>query len=90
MRHSSAGEDYKLVPGLALPAGWAAELRKLLDRISDADTVVNCLLAQERAEGVVQGFELAGAQDAATIERLYLLIDAAAQARLQPLVGDAG
>ncbi|HGY3554922.1 TPA: hypothetical protein ACNVV3_000916 [Pseudomonas putida] len=89
MKQRPVGGDDELIPGLVLPAGWATELRKLLARIEDADTAVNCLLAQERAEGVVQGLELAKAQDSATIERLYLLIAGAAQNRLQQLEDDA-
>lgn len=38
---------------------------------------MDCLLAQERAEGVVQGLELAQVQPISTTERLYLIDDAA-------------
>lgn len=89
MKHRPVGGDAELIPGLVLPAGWAAELRKLLARIEDADSAVNCLLAQERAEGVVQGIELAKARDPGTIERLYLLIADTGQARLQQLEEEA-
>lgn len=77
------------MPGLILPPGWATELRKLLVRIEAADSLMNCLLARERAEGVIQGIELSHALDAATIERLYIWIDAAAQARWLQLQEDA-
>lgn len=40
---------------------------------------MDCLLAQERAEGVVQGLELAQAQPISTTERLYILIEDAAK-----------
>lgn len=75
----------ELTPGLMMPRAWVFELRKLLDRINRADTVVNCLLAQERAEGVVQGLELSRSRDAATIERLYMLMGETAQSRLMQL-----
>ena len=78
-----------LLPNLVLPPGWADHIRKLLARIEDADSPVNCLLAQERAEGVVEGLELAVARDAATIERLYLLIAGAALVRLEQLQADS-
>ncbi|MFO3721706.1 hypothetical protein [Pseudomonas sp. HLMP] len=73
---------------LLLPAGWAAELTKLLMRIEDASTPMNCLMAQERVEGVIQGLELARALDMATIERLYLLTANAADGRLRQLQYD--
>lgn len=88
MRKSPGGRDDELIPGLVLPAGWASELRKLLGRIEDADSAVNCLIAQERAEGVVQGIALAKARDPETIERLSLLIADTGQARLQQLEQD--
>lgn len=47
-RYRNTGD---LLPGLVLPDGWADQFRKLLARIENADTPVNCLLAQERAEG---------------------------------------
>lgn len=86
-RYRNSGD---LLPGLVLPAGWADRFRTLLARIESADTPVNCLLAQERAEGVVEGLELAKARDESTLERLYLLIGGAASARLQQLGPDPG
>lgn len=79
-----------LLPGLSMPAGWAEVFRQLLQRIERADTPINCLLAQERAEGVVEGLELAVARDALTIERLFVLISEVAIARLQQLEADSG
>lgn len=84
-RYRNTGD---LLPGLVLPDGWADQFRKLLARIESADTPVNCLLAQERAEGVVEGLELAKARDSATVERLYLLIASDASMRLQQLGPD--
>ncbi|WP_210669016.1 hypothetical protein [Pseudomonas protegens] len=81
-RYRNTGD---LLPGLVLPDGWADQFRKLLARIENADTPVNCLLAQERAEGVVEGLELAKARDADALERLYLLIAGAASMRLQQI-----
>lgn len=51
MRNSPVGGDDELIPGLVLPAGWAAELRKLLARIENARTKTDCSLALERATG---------------------------------------
>lgn len=89
MKHRPVGGDDELIPGLVLPASWVTELRELLARIEDADSAVNCLLAQERAEGVVQGIELVKARDPGTIERLFLLIADTGQARLQQLEAEA-
>lgn len=85
-RYHNSGD---LLPGLVLPAGWADELRKLLARIEQADTPVNCLIAQAFAEGVVQGLELAKAREADVLERLYMVIAAAASARLRRLECDS-
>lgn len=78
------------LPGLILPPGWAEQLRTLLARIEAADTPVNCLLAQERAMGRVEGLEMAKACDAQDLEQLFVLIDDAAQRRLQQLQDGAG
>lgn len=86
-RYRNTGD---LLPGLVMPQGWPEHFRKLLARIENADTPVNCLLAQERAEGVVEGLELADARDAETLERLYLLIAGAASVRLQQIGSDGG
>lgn len=89
MKMPPLGRDDELIPGLILPTGWATELRKLLTRIEDADSAMNCLLAQVRAEGVIQGIELVKARDTATVERLYLLIADTGQARLKQLEQEA-
>lgn len=89
MNRTSGYGEQTLAPDLVLPPGWASELRKLLARIKNADSAINCLLAQERAEGVVQGIELAKARDPLTIERLYLLIADTGQARMQQLDAEA-
>ena len=81
-RYHNSGD---LLPGLVLPAGWPDELRKLLARIEQAGTPVNCLIAQAFAEGVVQGLELARAREADVLERLYLLIADVATARCRQM-----
>ena len=75
---------------LKLPNDWTAHFRKLLARIEAADTAFNCMLAQERAEGVVEGFEISQARDAQTIERLYLIVENAGTERLARLEAGAG
>lgn len=82
-KHYQASGD--LLPRLSLPSGWSDHFRVLLARIEAADTPVNCLLAQERAEGVIEGLELAKAREADAIERLYLLIERVAAHRLGQL-----
>ena len=82
--------DHPLPPGLVLPSAYEAALRRRLDDIDRANSPANCLIAQARAEGLVEGLEV-GTQGipANHIERLYLLIEAAAMARLQTLVGES-
>ncbi|MEZ0197353.1 hypothetical protein AB9U01_25200 [Pseudomonas qingdaonensis] len=86
--HYNATGD--LLRDLAMPLGWSEHFRTLLARIEAADTPINCLLAQERAEGVVEGLELAKAREAAIIERLYVLVAEVAAARLLQLQPDPG
>lgn len=74
-----------LAPGLVLPADYQKGLRKLLARIEDASSATNCLLAQERAAGVVDGLEMSKALLPGVIERLHVLVDDAASARLLEL-----
>jgi len=75
-----------VLAAVVLPAAYDAALRRRLADIDNADSAVNCLIAQARAEGLVEGLE-AGTQGipANHIERLYLLIEAATTARLQAL-----
>lgn len=78
-----------LLPGLVMPNGWADFFRKLLIRIERADTPVNCLLAEEHAYGVVEGWEMAKARDASTLERLCVLIARVSEERMRQLERDA-
>lgn len=76
----------ELVPGLVLPPAYHGVFRKRLAEVEVAGSAVNCLIAQARAESLVEALEtltqgIAGAH----IERLYLLIENAATARLAEL-----
>lgn len=83
-RYGNAGPG-EFLPGLIMPAAIHGQLRKRLMEIDHADTPVNCLIAQARAESLVEALELLHALQAAAVERLYVLIDNAAAARLQAL-----
>lgn len=78
----NAGE---FMPGLVLPPAYHGVLRKRLTEIDMTDSPGNCLIAQARAEGMVEALELLKALEADQIERLYLVIEQAATARLQEL-----
>lgn len=78
----NAGE---FMPGLVLPPTYHGALRKHLTDVQVANSPANCLIAQARAEGMVEALELLKALEADQIERLYLLIEQAATARLQEL-----
>ena len=78
----NAGE---FIPGLVLPPSYHGVLRKHLTEVQVAISPANCLIAQARAEGMVEALELLKALEADQIERLYLLIEQAAMARLQEL-----
>ena len=76
----------ELMPGVVLPSPYDAALRRRLADIDHANSAANCLIAQARAEGMVEGLET-GTQGipAAQVERLYVLIEDAAMARLLEL-----
>lgn len=78
----------EFLPGLILPPVIHAQLRKRLTEIAVADSPVNCLIAQARAEGLVEALELLKAVEAAAVERLYLVIDQDATKRLEELSRD--
>jgi len=78
-------EGGALVRGLVMPAVLEAELRKELVRIEQADTPVNCLILQAGTEGLVKALELLKAIPAPDVERLYVLIENVATARLLEL-----
>ncbi|WP_433690508.1 hypothetical protein [Pseudomonas monteilii] len=76
----------KLVRGLVLPAAYEAALRRRLVDIDDAGTPVNCLIAQARAQGMVECLEtVTHGIPAEHIERLYLVIEDATNRRLAVL-----
>jgi hypothetical protein len=78
--------DHKLPPGLVLPTAYEAALRRRLVGIEDASTPVNCLIAQARAEGMVECLEtVTHGIPAGHIERLYLVIEDATNRRLAML-----
>lgn len=78
--------EIALPAGLVLPAAYEAALRRRLLEIDRASSAANCLIAQARAEGMVECLEtLTLGIPASHIERLYLLIEQAATARLQEL-----
>ncbi len=67
----NAGE---FMPGLVLPSAYHGVLRKRLTEIDMANSPANCLIAQARAEGMVEALELLKALEDHQIERLYLVI----------------
>lgn len=73
----------ELIPGLVVTPAFHGAFRKRLAEVSAADNRGNCRLAQARAEGLVEGLEVTTQGIAALhIERLYLLIESIAMARL--------
>lgn len=81
-------EPGEFLPGLILPPVIHGQLRKRLAEIGCADSAVNCLIAQARAESLVEALELLKALEMRAVERLYVLIDHAATARLLQLEQD--
>ncbi|ODB39981.1 hypothetical protein A9L43_15185 [Pseudomonas mosselii] len=62
-------------------------LRRRLAQIETADSAVNCLIAQARAESLVEALEVLKAIPAQAIERLYSLVEHSTQARLAEIGG---
>ena len=60
-------------------------LRKRVAEIEVSETATNCLIAQARAESLVEAMEVLEAIPTAAIERLYLMIFHSAEARLAEL-----
>ncbi|MFV3292395.1 hypothetical protein ACNFBR_27150 [Pseudomonas sp. NY11955] len=78
--------EIALPGGLVLPAAYEAALRRRLADIEDAATPVNCLIAQARAEGMVECLEtVTHGIPAGHIERLYLVIEDVTNQRLAVL-----
>ena len=75
----------EFMPGLVLPPAYHGVLRKRLTEIDMASSPANCLIAQARAEGLVEALELLEALEVDQIERLYLVVEQPATARLQEL-----
>ncbi|MCI1036942.1 hypothetical protein [Pseudomonas putida] len=75
----------EFMPGLVLPPAYHGVLRQRLTEIKVAGSPANCLIAQARAEGMVEALELLKALESDQIERLYLKIEDAATARLQEM-----
>ena len=76
----------ELPAGLVLPPAYEAALLRRLQDIDRGSSATNCLIAQARAEGMVECLEtVTHGIPAGHIERLYLLIEDAATARLLQL-----
>ena len=71
--------------GISLPDLIRTKLANHLARLERAEDLRALELAQERAEGFVEGVEAARALTPATIEALFIAVDVAATARRQEL-----
>ena len=87
----SQHDSNELLPGLVLPPLFHGSFRKRLAEVTTASSAANCLIAQARAEGLVEALEgLIQGIPAQQIERLYLLVEGAATARLLQLEQERG
>lgn len=71
--------------GVSLPDLIRTKLAHHLARLGRAADLHALALAQERAEGFVEGVEAAGALTRASIEALFIAVDVAATERRQGL-----
>lgn len=83
-RHGTA-KPGEFLPGIVMPPEIHGLLRKRVTQIEVSDTPVNCLIAQARAESLVEALEVLRAVPADAIERLYLMIESTTQSRLAEL-----
>lgn len=73
--------DEDVLVALKLPSSIHAQALKLLTAIAQASTVADTLHAADRAEGFALGIETVRALNFGAIEGLYVIFDAASQAR---------
>ena len=86
MLNSAGGSgSAEFLPGIVLPPLIHGMLRKHLTEIQVSSRVQDCVLAQQQAEGVIKALESAGTMSSSAIERLSVLIQDTAQARLANL-----
>lgn len=78
-------QPVEFLPGIIMPPEIHGLLRKRVAEIEVSDTAVNCMIAQARAESLVEALEVLKAIPAAAIERLYIMIASSAEARLAEL-----
>ncbi len=71
----------QLLAGYNLPHTVHGQALKLLSWINQAETIVECRRAADRAEGFVLGLETIKALNAPSIEALYLAFEQAATLR---------
>ncbi|WP_236166344.1 hypothetical protein [Pseudomonas juntendi] len=83
-RQGSA-QSGEFLPGIIMPPEIHGLLRKRVAEIEVSDTATNCLIAQARAESLVEALEVLKAIQADAIERLYQLIYDSAKIRLAEL-----
>jgi len=72
----------EFLPGIVMPPEIHGLLRKRLAQVEMADSAVNCLIAQARAESLVEALEVLKAIPAQAIEQLYEVVEHSTQARL--------
>lgn len=73
------------MPGIIMPPEIHGLLRKRVTEIEVSDNKLECLVAQARAESLVEALEILKAVDRQAVERLYLMIENMALARLAEL-----
>ncbi|AXQ48889.1 MULTISPECIES: hypothetical protein [Pseudomonas] len=78
-------QPVEFLPGIIMPPEIHGLLRKRVAEIEVSDTAVNCMIAQARAESLVEALEVLKAIPAAAIDRLYMMIFHSAEARLAEL-----
>lgn len=83
--HYRKTQPAEFLPGIIMPPVIHGLLRKRVAEIEVSDTPVNCLIAQARAESLVEALEVLEAIPADAVERLYLMIVHRAQTRLAEL-----
>lgn len=71
--------------GVTLGGKLDREADKLLAQIGRADSMLVAAKAGARAEGFVLGLEAGRVLNAETIEKMYIIFDAATEARLKEL-----
>lgn len=85
MGFGGKAQDGEFLPGITIPREIHGLLRQRISEIAICDSAINCLVAQARAESLVEALKVLKILPAEAIERLNILIEDTATVRVSEL-----